>query len=146
MRLIPRRRFLIQSAAAAAVASVPLSRALAAPGERVQLAVIGVRGMGFGHVKSFSGLPGAAVATVCDVDESVLARAAEAARSAGGRDPKQVSDFRRVLDDKAIDAVVIATPHHWHAPIAVAAMQAGKDVYVEKPASHVFREGRLIAD
>ena len=61
-------------------------------------------------------------------------------------DAKLVSDFRRVLDDKNVHAVVIATPHHWHCPIALRALAAGKDVYVEKPASHVFQEGRLLVD
>jgi predicted dehydrogenase len=91
-------------------------------------------------------MPDAAVATVCDIDESVLNRAAQAVYDASKHQPKRVGDFRRIFDDNTIDAVVIATPHHWHTPIAVPAMQAGKDVYVEKPGSHVFREGRLLVE
>ena len=67
-----------------------------------------------------------------------------AVEKAQGKAPQAVEDFRRVLDDKAIDAVFICTPHHWHAPIALRALQAGKHVYVEKPASHVYREGQLL--
>jgi len=141
-----RRQFLQQSGWALAASAGLTRQVSASPNERVQLAIIGVRGMGFSHLKTFVSLPDAAVVTVCDVDESVLARAGEAVRSATDRDPRKVSDFRQVLDDKSVDAVVVATPHHWHAPIAVRALQAKKDVYLEKPASHVFREGRVILD
>src|SRR5438876_492142 len=140
MMPISRRHFLAQAAAATAAVASPSRRASASPNERVHLALIGVRGMGFGHLQSFMGMPDAVVATVCDIDESVLNRATQTVRDATKKQPKMVGDFRRVLDDKSIDAVVIATPHHWHTPIAVPAMQAGKDVYVEKPGSHVFRE------
>ncbi len=141
-----RRDFLRQTAGAALAAACWPGTARCSPSDRVRLAIIGVRGMGFAHLQSFASLPDAEVATVCDVDESMLARAAETLRAATTGAAKQVRDFRHVLDDKSIDAVVIATPHHWHAPIAVRALQAGKDIYVEKPASHVFGEGRVIAD
>jgi len=88
----------------------------------------------------------ARIATLCDVDESRRAKAIDAVKNVNGQSPQGVSDFRTVLDDPAIDAVVIATPHHWHAPIALYAMLAGKDVYVEKPASHSFEESRLLLD
>jgi len=102
--------------------------------------------MGFNHAKWMAARPDAQVVAVCDVDEAVRDRAARAVNDATSATPKLVADFRRVLDDSAVSAVVIATPHHWHTPIAIRAMQAGKDVYVEKPASHVFREGRLLVD
>jgi predicted dehydrogenase len=76
----------------------------------------------------------------------VLGRAEQTVKESNLKSPALVGDFRRLLDDKAVDAVIIATPHHWHGPIAVRALQAGKDVYVEKPASHVFREGRLLIE
>lgn len=139
------RRRLLQRGVGGMAAMNPVALRTA-PSERVTLAVIGVRGMGYAHAESFAGLPGAEVAAVCDVDETVLARAAKAVRDATGKEPRKAADFRRLLDDRAIDAVVIATPHHWHAPIAVRALQSGKDVYIEKPASHCFREGRLIID
>jgi len=80
------------------------------------------------------------------VDSRRLEEGSKIVESATGEKPNRWVDFRRVLDDKSVDAVVIATPHHWHCPIAVPALQAGKDVYVEKPASHVFREGRLLVE
>ena len=82
---------------------------------------------------------------LCDVNERNAARVAKVLDK-NGKQPKVVTDFRRVLDDKAIDAVFIATPHHWHTPIAVRALEAGKHVYVEKPASHTFTEGRLLIE
>lgn len=149
MTRISRRTLLARASGAAvlgAAATTRTARVSASPNERVIVAVIGVRGMGHSHVQSFASLPGSAVATVCDVDENILARAAKTVRDVSSTEPKQVADFRRVLDDKSIDAVVVATPHHWHAPIAVRALLAGKDVYVEKPGSHCFREGRLIVE
>jgi predicted dehydrogenase len=86
------------------------------------------------------------VAAVCDPDENRMGQTAEQIEKATGQKPAKLSDFRRVLDDRSIDVVFIATPHHWHSPIAIPAVMAGKDVYVEKPASHVFREGRLLVD
>ena len=141
-----RREFLQQAGLALTVSTTLARSAQASPNERVHLGIIGVRGMGFGHLQSYLKMTEAAVVSVCDVDESMLARAGETVKSIANRDVNKVSDFRRVLDDNSVDAVVIATPHHWHAPIAVRAMQAGKDVYLEKPASHVFREGRIIAN
>ena len=79
--------------------------------------------------------------SVCDVDESMRSRAAVAVEEAQHAMPRQIGDFRRMLDDPAIDAVVIATPDHWHALMTVLACQAGKDVYVEKPVSHSIAEG-----
>ena len=88
----------------------------------------------------------AAFAAVCDVNSQNLGRGARAAGERQNKSVKTFGDFRRVLDDRSIDAVVVATPHHWHVPIAVRALEAGKHVYVEKPASHVLREGRLLAE
>ena len=82
----------------------------------------------------------------CDVDQSMLDRESKKVHDATGQWPKLAKDFRHVLDDPSIDAVVIATPHHWHVPMAVRALRAGKDVYLEKPGSHRFREGRVLVD
>jgi predicted dehydrogenase len=136
-----RRDFLSGASALAATAST-----LRAGADQVSLAVIGVNGMGHGHVRNLVSRGDARVATICDIDQSVAERAGQTVQKATGRTPKLESDFRRVLEDKFINAVIIATPHHWHCPIAVRAMQAGKDVYIEKPASHVFREGRLLVE
>jgi len=83
---------------------------------------------------------------LCDIDDAVLARGVSAVREIADDTPRTTRDFREIIDDDSIHAVVIATPHHWHCPIAVPALLAGKDVYVEKPASHVFHEGRLLVD
>lgn len=107
------------------------------------MAVIGVGGRGGGLART--AVDYADLLTVCDVQQKKAENIATILKK-NGRQPKAVSDFRRVLDDKAIDAVFIATPHHWHTPIAVRALEAGKHVYIEKPASHVFAEGRLLIE
>ena len=137
-----RRRFI--STASAAIAGATLApRVLRSQSKtnRPTSAVIGVGGRGNGIAQT--AVDYSDVLALCDVNES---RAASIARVPKFRKkpPKVLTDFRRVLDDKAIDAVFIATPHHWHTPIAVRALEAGKHVYVEKPASHVYAEGRLL--
>jgi predicted dehydrogenase len=141
----PTRRSFLSSSLAATVALGGTGRVLGA-NDRIGVAVVGVNGMGHGHVRALAGRQDARVVALCDVDQAVLARAAKTVKDAAGEDPSLVEDFRKLLDDRAVDAVVIATPHHWHCPVALAALQAGKDVYVEKPASHVFREGRLLVE
>lgn len=153
-----RRQFLktgTQLAAGAAVAVNPLSAhaisalpgsGQAAASDRIICAMIGVGGRGHGLMRWAAEHPCPAIGTVCDINQRNLARAAETVQSIKGKTPKRVADFRRVLDDSSIDAVFVATPHHWHAPIAVRALDAGKHVYVEKPASHVFQEGRLLVE
>ena len=83
---------------------------------------------------------------VCDVDDAMFVKPVEAVEAATGKSPRVEKDFRRLLDDKTIDAVAIATPDHWHAMLTVLACQAGKDVYVEKPASHNVVEGRRMVE
>ena len=147
MSQLTRRDVLAASAGGAAtLLSAGASPAAVAVNDQIQVAVIGVGGMGHGHVRRLLRRKDARVACVCDVDQQHLARAVESVKTATGRAPETAGDFRTVLDNKAIDAVVIATPHHWHCPIAVPALMAGKDVYLEKPGSHVFREGRLLVE
>jgi len=86
------------------------------------------------------------VAALCDVDERVIPRAAKLVEDRTGKKPVFVKDLRKLLEDKSIDAVSIATTHHWHALATLWAMQAGKDVYVEKPLSHDVWEGRMLVD
>lgn len=112
--------------------------------DKVNIAIIGVRGRGRALTGDFSRLSDVNISYLCDVDEQVYPRAAQVVETATGKRPPLVKDLRRVLDDKSIDAVVIATPDHWHAPATIMACDAGKDVYVEKPASHNLREGRLM--
>lgn len=139
-----RRSFLASSVAAAATLATT-SRVLGA-NERVGVAVIGVNGMGHAHVKTLTAREDIDFVALCDVDPAALAKAAKTVTTGGKPEPKLIADFRKLLDDKSISVVVIATPHHWHMPIGLRAMAAGKDIYVEKPASHVFREGRLMLD
>ncbi|MEO8026267.1 MAG: Gfo/Idh/MocA family oxidoreductase [Bryobacteraceae bacterium] len=125
----------------AATASGP--RALAAS-DKVNVAIIGVRGRGRALAGEFSAVSGANVAALVDVDENVLRKVSGEFEAAHGRRPRLFGDMRRVFEDKSIDAVAIATPDHWHAPAAILACQAGKDVYVEKPCSHNVREGQAL--
>jgi predicted dehydrogenase len=150
MRRRTRREWFTDALGGAAALGLHAATYRAASGglanERIGVAFVGVRGMGHHHLRNLAPRPDVRVAALCDVDRNVLARAEQTVEEAGGKAPPGLGDFRRVLDHKDVDAVVVATPHHWHGPIAVRAVQAGKDVYVEKPASHVFREGRLLAD
>jgi predicted dehydrogenase len=150
MTQMPRRKFLKSGVAGAATAvtlsGVAARHAFASANEQLAVALIGFNGMGHGHVRAVAGNANARVVSLCDVDTRVLARGADTVRSLAGNSPELHQDFRKVLENPSIDAVVIATPHHWHCPIAIPALQSGKDVYVEKPASHVFQEGRLLVD
>jgi predicted dehydrogenase len=136
-----RRSFFLMGAAAAAGAG---KRALAA-NETVRLALIGGRNQGRGDALRTI-RQGGRIATFCDIDDAILAKVTPELEKAQGSKPATVKDYRRVLDDKSIDAVIIATPDHWHTHIALLACQAGKDVYVEKPLSQTIREGQLIRD
>ena len=111
------------------------------PNETVRVAVMGLNGRGAVLAKAFAKTANAEVAALCDVDSTVLAKTAA---SVGVK--KTIVDFRRALDDKSIDALVIATPDHWHAPAAILAMSAGKHVYLEKPCGHNAREGELLVN
>ncbi|MEP6991790.1 MAG: Gfo/Idh/MocA family oxidoreductase [bacterium] len=111
--------------------------------ERVGVAVMGLNGRGMVHAQNFSRLPNSEVRYLCDVDSTVLARAAASLRDQR-TSAKAVGDFRRALDDKDVDVVSIATPDHWHTPMAILALKAGKHVYLEKPCGHNPREGELL--
>ena len=115
--------------------------------DRVNVAVIGLRGRGRDHITSYASLPQARIAAVCDIDQAQIERAVTFTEKATGAKPqKTYQDIRKLLDDKDIDAVSIATCNHWHALATVWACQAGKDVYVEKPASHEIWEGRKMVE
>jgi len=114
------------------------------PNEKVVIAVIGLNGRGEVHAQNFGRLPSSEVAYLCDVDSNVLAKAMKKATASQEKTPKGIEDFRRALDDKTVDAISIATPDHWHTPMAILAMRAGKHVYVEKPCGQNPREGELL--
>jgi len=144
-----RREFLKLTATSAAIAGATALTATAraaGANERLKVGVIGPGGMGSSHVKLLSENKAVDLAWVCDVDETRRGQAAETVEKLSGRAPKAVKDLREVLDDKALDAVWIATPDHWHAPATILACDAGKHVYVEKPCSHNIREGRLMIE
>lgn len=143
MNVPDRRTFVKQAVSATAGAAavtwgVP-SLTAAGANERLTVGVIGMsRGL---LVAKELAKHGAKIAYVCDVDEKRLNRALKETKAEHG-----VTDLRRILDEKSVDAVVVAAPDHWHAPIAVLACDAGKHVYVEKPCSHNIREGRLMVE
>jgi predicted dehydrogenase len=130
---------------AAAAATTRLSKAAAS--DTVRIGVIGLGGRGT-HLmtKEVPRIPNAKVTHLCEVDQSRLEKAQTAADRVGFGKVRGSEDMRRVFDDKEVDAVIIATPDHWHAPAAILACAAGKDVYVEKPVSHNLREGRLLVN
>lgn len=111
---------------------------------RLRAAVIGLNGRGRTHVKCLTSLPNVEVAYLCDVDDRAIDKGIKEAAKKQPAQPKGVKDFRRILEDRTVDAVTIATPDHWHAPMAILALAAGKHVYVEKPCSHNPREGELL--
>jgi len=140
-----RRTFLqdagLTLAATGALAGGATSGRTMAAADRLRIALVGCGGRGVGVAGEFRALPGCKVVAVCDPDAGRL----DAARSRleVGRGE---ADLRRILDDDRIDAVIVATPDHWHAPAAILALAAGKHVYVEKPCSHNVREGRLLVE
>ncbi len=140
---VNRRIFLGAAGLAVAGGSV---KARADASERVRVAVIGVRSRGKEIAAEFARQKDAEVVALCDIDDASFPAAVKAIEDAGGKAPRTEKDFRRILDDKAIDAVAIAAPDHWHALLAVFACQAGKDVYTEKPASHNLVEGRRMVE
>jgi predicted dehydrogenase len=112
--------------------------------ERVNFAIVGLHGRGYAHLECVRENPGTMVTHVCDVDRRELEKFAAETKKQFAADPVAVTDFRRILESKDVDVVTIATPDHWHAPMAIAALQAGKHVYVEKPCSHNPREGEWL--
>jgi predicted dehydrogenase len=112
--------------------------------DRVQFGIIGLHGRAYAHMESIKAAKNASISYVCDVDRLELDKFAEATRKALGRAPIKERDFRRLLESKEVDAITIATPEHWHAHMAIAGLQAGKHVYVEKPSSHNPSEGEML--
>ncbi|MEE2775240.1 MAG: Gfo/Idh/MocA family oxidoreductase [Acidobacteriota bacterium] len=115
--------------------------------DTVRVGVMGVNSRGGALATMFAGRDGCEVVTLCDVDSRASERVAAAVASVeGATQPAEVVDYRRMLEDDSLDAVVIAAPDHWHTPAAILALDAGKHVYVEKPCSHNAREGELLVE
>jgi predicted dehydrogenase len=143
---LSRRSFLRTSAAATAGLGLSARSWAQSHGanDRVRLGVIGTGGMGRSNMGEFLKLPNVQIAAVCDVDEKQLTEATGVVTKAGQPAPKHFHDFRALLDQKDLDAVLIATPDHWHAMPFIAACEAGKDIYCEKPISHSFVEAKAM--
>ena len=149
-----RRDFLEQSLFAAAAASLAgLPSATPAAGistkpkssdERLRVACVGVGGRGSEHLREFGSNPHCELVAIVDADEAIGKRRIDSIKSWLGRSPKYYRDIRKMLEDRSIDVVSIATPNHWHSLAAIWAIQAGKQVYVEKPVSHNVSEGRRV--
>jgi predicted dehydrogenase len=155
--MINRRDFITRTAAAGVAAALPSrSYAQMSPNETINVAIIGFRGdnkghptwtsrgRGMDHYEHLSKIKNVRVTHVVDIDERHFAGALPVARQMYGGDPRTETDFRRVLDNRDVDAVTIAVPDHWHALMMISAVEAGKDVYVEKPISHNIAEGRAM--
>jgi len=135
------RRYFLMGSLAGAVAS---PHALASPNDTIRVACAGIRSQGRVHIQHYSRMPNVEIAALCDVDESVLNARLDEVEKMGKKRPAGYTDFRKLLEDKSIDAVSIATPNHHHTLQTIWACQAGKDVYVEKPCSHTMFEARQI--
>ncbi|MFN4147250.1 MAG: Gfo/Idh/MocA family protein [Runella sp.] len=140
-----RRHFLKTAAIATAIPTIIPSSAFGA-NDRLRIAVLGVNGRGNDHIAGFQKLENVEVATLCDVDLVVAQKIANNFEQKYNKKVAIQQDLRRVYEDKDIDAVSIATPNHWHALATIWACQAGKDVYVEKPACHNIFEGKKLIE
>ncbi len=150
MKKIERRGFIknVTVASAGAIISAPLigySRSNS-PNESVNIAVIGIRSRGKNHYEALAKIPNVNIVAVCDIDQRLLPEAVSDIEKLTGKKPATETEYRKILENKDIDAVSIATPNHWHALQAIWACQAGKDVYVEKPVSHTIEEGRKLVE
>ncbi|MBV9611860.1 MAG: Gfo/Idh/MocA family oxidoreductase, partial [Acidobacteriaceae bacterium] len=140
-----RREFLRTTAiAAAGLATAASARRVLGANDRIRIAVVGLRGRGWDHVKGYKTIPGVDIAYFCDIDENVLGQRLADADEMGIPKPQTYIDIRKLLEDKNVDAVSIATPNHWHSLMGIWAAQAGKDIYIEKPCSHDWWESRQL--
>ena len=149
--MMTRREFLDAAAASAATLAIGSTAKsygqIMGSNDRVNFAVIGLNSRAYAHLSSLkANKANARIAYVCDVESNILAKYAANTTKEMGEAPKTEKDFRNVLALKEIDAITIATPDHWHTPMAIAGVQAGKHVYVEKPCSHNPAEGVMLIE
>src|SRR6202453_3276200 len=149
--MMTRREFLdgaVAGAAGLAISSTAKSYAqVIGSNNRLNFAVIGLNGRAYAHLSSLkANKANARISHVCDVESNILKKFAAYTQTETGEAPATETDFRNLLALKEIDAITIATPDHWHAPMAIAGLQAGKHVYVEKPCSHNPAEGVLLVE
>jgi len=139
-----RRTFLMGSVAGAATAAG--AKAIPSPNDTVRVACVGLRGRGTAHLRAYPRIPNVEIAALCDVDESILAQRSQDLEKVTHKKAATYTDLRKLLEDKSIDAISIATPNHTHTLLTVWGCQAGKDVYVEKPCSHnIFEAQQVVA-
>ena len=142
-----RRDFLSSGTGVAALSGLSLlarPREVMGANDRVRVAICGLHGRGGDHLHNYSQIKNAQVAAFCDIDENVIRGRLAQVDKMGLPKPATYTDVRKLLEDKSIDAISIATPNHWHTLMAIWACQAGKDVYVEKPCSHNLWEGKQL--
>ena len=128
-----------------AMTAASASRILGA-NDRVNVGVVGLGGRGRAHMQEWMTVPGSKITALCDVDQAALERGQALVSRNGGEKPTGYSDMRKLFEDKNVDAVSMPLPNHWHALSTIWACQAGKDVYVEKPACHNVHEGRKMIE
>ena len=147
MKQINRRSFLATAATGAAALSMPARSwsQVAGSADDIRVGVVGFRGRGQNHLDGMSKLQGCRITGLCDVDATVLGKEQQKWKDKG-MEVEAHTDMRRLLESKNVDVICIATPNHWHALSAIWAIQAGKDVYLEKPVSHNVWEGRKIVE
>jgi len=149
--MLTRREFLEATAASAAGLAIGTTAnsyaRIAGANDRLNFAVIGLNGRGYAHLASLKANRSAArISHVCDVDSNILKKFADAVQREMGEPSVAEKDFRKILERKDVDAITIATPDHWHTPMAIAGLQAGKHVYLEKPCSHNPAEGAMLVE
>jgi predicted dehydrogenase len=134
--------FGVLSKSDAANSVVPIKRM--GPNDKITAAVVGTNGRGLAHIDCLTSLPGVEIKSICDVDTRAVDTGIKETAKKQKNTPQGLGDFRKVLSDPSVDVVTIATPDHWHTPMAIMAMAAGKHVYVEKPCSQNPYEGELL--
>ncbi|HUS08486.1 MAG TPA: Gfo/Idh/MocA family oxidoreductase [Bryobacteraceae bacterium] len=140
MNTISRRTFFQGAAAAASAMRVHGAN------DRIHVGLVGIGGRGTAHLNGYVGIPDALITGLCDVNQAARERAQAKLSAAGSAKAKEYNDMQEMFADKSVDAVSIATPNHWHALAMIRACQAGKDVYVEKPASYNIHESRRMVE
>ena len=133
-------------AAAGAIVGPFFSGKVLGANDQINIAHIGIRGQGGSHIHGFGKIPGVKIKTLCDIDENLFPKRLAEIEEAHGYKPDTEWDMLKVFEDKDIDAVTFAIPNHWHALATIWACQAGKNVYVEKPACHSLWEGRQMVN
>lgn len=149
MSNLTRRNFLQGTLAAAAtvtIAGTKSSGRVLGSNDTIRVAVAGIHGRGTSHISEYAHMKDVEIVYLVDPDTRLFGSRAKQVEDAGKKKPKTVQDVRKVLEDKNVDVVSIATPNHWHSLMTIWACQAGKDVYVEKPCSHNVHEGRIAVE